>query len=208
MTFRPHLLAAACLALLPHLAATAALELRPGGMVYDSEADLTWLLDWNAAAGSPFDDGPSATDGRMSWNQARAWADALSWGGVEDWRLPTSNTCFGFGCQGSEMGRLWYAVLGQTAGQQATSTEPFQNLMAAPYWSGSTLPGAPGQAWYFNALGGSQNLLPQTAQAHAVAVRAGDVASPVPEPGTAWLAMAGLAVAAGVSRRRSAQAGA
>lgn len=203
MRFRPHLLAAACLAMLPHLSADAALLLRPGGMVYDSDTDLTWLVNWNAAAGSSFDDGPSATDGRLSWAQASAWADALSWGGAEDWRLPASDLCFGFGCQGSEMGRLWYVALGQTAGQQPTSTAPFTNLMFAPYWSGSTLPGAPGQAWYFNALGGSQNLLPVSAQAHAVAVHAGDVASMVPEPGTGWMALAGLAVAAGLTRRRT-----
>jgi hypothetical protein len=197
-------LAAAALALLASLPATAALELRPGGMVYDTDADLTWLLDWNAAAGGPYDNGSSPSDGRMSWANAIAWADALVWGGADDWRLPASDACFGFGCRGSEIGHLWYDVLGNVAGQPATSTAPFQNLMPAIYWTATQPVGSSGQAWYFNALGGSQNLLSLSAQAHAVAVRQGDVLQAVPEPATAWLALAGLGVAACVAQRRRA----
>ncbi|KPF48049.1 hypothetical protein IP87_18915 [beta proteobacterium AAP121] len=170
-------------------------------MVYDRAADLTWLIDWNAAAGSAFDDGSSAQDGRMSWASAMAWADALQWGGVDDWRLPTAVPCFGFGCQNSEIGRLWYEVLGNRAGLPAVNTEPFEHVAFAPYWTGTAQAGAPAQAWYFNTLGGSQNLLPLAAQAHAVAVRQGDVLSQVPEPPMAWLALAGLAITACASRR-------
>lgn len=195
------LVSACALFALAPLSAQAALELRPGGMVYDRAADLTWLIDWNAAAGSAFDDGSSAQDGRMSWASAMAWADALQWGGVDDWRLPTAVPCFGFGCQNSEIGRLWYEVLGNRAGLPAVNTEPFEHVAFAPYWTGTAQAGAPAQAWYFNTLGGSQNLLPLAAQAHAVAVRQGDVLSQVPEPPMAWLALAGLAITACASRR-------
>ena len=200
------LIATSALVALAPLSAQAALELRPGGMVYDRASDLTWLIDWNAAAGSAFDDGSSAHDGRMSWASAMAWADALEWGGADDWRLPTAVPCFGFGCQDSEIGHLWYEVLGNRAGLPAVNTAPFEHVAFAPYWSGTAQAGAPAQAWYFNTLGGSQNLLPLTAQAHAVAVHQGDVLSSVPEPPMAWLALAGLAVTAGASRRLRAAA--
>lgn len=182
-------------------AADAALLARPGGLVYDTVSDLTWLVDWNAAAGSAWDDGSSASDGRMSWAGAMAWAESLEVGGVDDWRLPTSNACFGFGCRGSELGHLWYEVLGLPGGVTPASMAPFERVMAAPYWTST--PHSAGLAWYFNAQGGSQNVFPLTAQAHAVAVRPGDVLLAVPEPASAWLALAGLAAAAGTARRRA-----
>lgn len=180
--------------------AQAALLQRPGGMVHDTQSNLTWLIDWNAAAGSAFDDGDSATDGRMSWAAASAWAAALQWGGVDDWRLPASSTCLGFNCRSSEMGALWYTTLGHAAGVTPASQAPFQQVRAAPYWTGTPLAGATGMAWYFNAQGGSQNVFPMSAQAHAVAVRMGDVAL-VPEPPAAAQWLAGLAGLVGVGRR-------
>ncbi len=180
-------------------AAQAALQLRPGGLVYDTASDLTWLVDWNAGAGSAFDDGSSAVDGRMSWASAMAWADALQAGGVDDWRLPAADGCLGFGCRGSEFGRLWYEALGLPGGVTPASMAPFERVQAAPYWTSTPL-GA-GTAGYFNAQGGSQNGLPMAAQSYAVAVRRGDVAL-VPEPATAWLLLAGLAIAAGAWRRQ------
>lgn len=193
---------AATLLTLAAPAADAALQARPGGMVYDTGSDLTWLVDWNAAAGSAWDDGSSAVDGRMSWSSAMAWAEALDIGGIDDWRLPWSNACFGFGCRGSELGHLWYEVLGLAAGVPPGSMAPFEQVQSAPYWTGTAYAGGPGLAWYFNAQGGSQNVLPTSSQAFAVAVRVGDVATAVPEPATAWLALAGLALAAGAAQRR------
>jgi hypothetical protein len=57
---------------------------RGNGMIYDTDQDLTWLQDANYAKTSGYD-----ADGRMPWNQAMAWADGLSFGGYDDWRLPT-----------------------------------------------------------------------------------------------------------------------
>ena len=42
--------------------------------VYDTVLDLTWLADWNAGAGSSFDNGSDTTDGGMTWANANAWA--------------------------------------------------------------------------------------------------------------------------------------
>jgi hypothetical protein len=57
---------------------------RGNGMIYDSDQDLTWLQDANYAKTSGYD-----SDGRMTWDEAMAWADSLIFGGYDDWRLPT-----------------------------------------------------------------------------------------------------------------------
>ena len=82
---------------------------------YDSDLNITWLRDANVNGGT------------LDWVAAVAWADGYSFGGYSDWRLPTSDTCEGFNCTGSEMGHLWYVELGNQAGQM-TNTGGFQNL--------------------------------------------------------------------------------
>ena len=81
---------------------------------YDSDLNVTWLRDANV-------------NGLMNWTTAVSWADGFNFGGYSDWRLPTSDTCEGFNCTGSEMGHLWYVELGNQAGQM-TNTGGFQNL--------------------------------------------------------------------------------
>ncbi len=64
--------------------AEAALYDRGGGLIYDSDLNLTWLQDANYAKTSGFD-----INGRMDWKSAVDWADKLVYGGYSDWRLPT-----------------------------------------------------------------------------------------------------------------------
>jgi hypothetical protein len=61
------------------LSAQAALVARPGGMVYDTVQNITWLQNWN-------------TIDLMDWTTANNWANNLVFGGFDDWRLPTTNT--------------------------------------------------------------------------------------------------------------------
>lgn len=73
--------------------ADAALLDRGNGLIYDTVLDVTWLQNANAAAGSPFDDGVSATDGIMTWANAMGWVDGLTYADsagtvYDDWRLP------------------------------------------------------------------------------------------------------------------------
>lgn len=76
--------------------AQAALMDRGGGLLYDSDLNVTWLQDANYAAGSTYDGIDGAFDGRMRWVNAIAWAENLSYYDsvrnvtYDDWRMPTS----------------------------------------------------------------------------------------------------------------------
>lgn len=70
--------------------------------VYDTVLNLTWLADWNAGAGTSFDNsgplGSSKVDGRMTWTNANAWAASLTEDGG-GWVLPTVLDTDAPGCQ-------------------------------------------------------------------------------------------------------------
>ena len=88
---------------------------RGGGLIYDSDQDLTWLVNANYAAlelsdmrvaevisevgsvaghtliPSDFYKTPIGIyTGAMKWWGAMAWAETLVYGGFDDWRLPTT----------------------------------------------------------------------------------------------------------------------
>src|SRR5262245_17394520 len=75
-----------------------------GGMIYDTDYDLTWLQDANYSRTSGFD-----ADGFMTWNEAMDWASGLVYSGYDDWRLPSAydldgtGPCIGPNCIESEM---------------------------------------------------------------------------------------------------------
>lgn len=110
-------------------AAQAALIDRGGGLIYDSDLDVTWLQDANYAKTSGYD-----ADGPMTWSQAVTWAADLSYYDsvrnvtYTDWRLPTttdigepgahycnySGTDCGYNVDpaSSEMAHLYFTELG------------------------------------------------------------------------------------------------
>lgn len=110
-----------------------ALDSASAAFFYDTTLNITWLANFNAGAGSVFDDGSSSTDGQMGFLNANAWAASLNLGGFTGWRLPTvspSNGSFfqygfvnngstdeGFAKTGtgwgstSELGHLYYVTL-------------------------------------------------------------------------------------------------
>ena len=61
----------------------AALLDRGGGLIYDSDLGITWLQDANYARTSGYH-----STGKITWNDAVAWADSLVYQGYDDWRLP------------------------------------------------------------------------------------------------------------------------
>ena len=196
------------------LSAQAALVARPGGMVYDSVQNITWLQNWN-------------TNGLMDWTTANNWANDLVYGGFSDWRLPTTNTTassncdsiidagpsfprqyFGLNCTGSEMGHMFYNEFGAIAGDgilagsNAANLAMFTNVQSVDYWSGTEFAPDPGYAWNFLTSVGFQFIGVKNVAMYAVAVRPGDVAA-IPEPQTYAMLLAGLgALAVAVRRRR------
>jgi hypothetical protein len=70
--------------------AQAALVDRGGGLIYDTDLNITWLKDANYAKTSSYD-----ADGRMNWAAATTWAANLSYfdsvrnQNLTGWRLPT-----------------------------------------------------------------------------------------------------------------------
>lgn len=94
------------LGLMAATATQAALFDRGGGLIYDQDLDITWLANANV-------------NGLMTWNGAMTWASNLSYYDsvrnvtYTDWRLPTSDTCSGYNCTGSEMGaeEMWNEII-------------------------------------------------------------------------------------------------
>jgi hypothetical protein len=133
--------------------AQATLVDRGGGMIYDTELNITWLQNWNQAKGSGYDVGPpegsEQNNGAMSWTNALLWADRLVWGGYSDWRLPTMIDSGEPGCTPtangpdcgenvltkvgntvySEMAHLWYVTLGNKS-----FNDPVTGIAPQPGW--------------------------------------------------------------------------
>jgi len=143
--------------------AQAELHNRGGGMIYDDVLDITWLWDANYAQTSGYD-----SDGLMGWEEAVAWAAQLSYGGYDDWRLPSALNKDGLlvpcdttnvDCPDSELGHLFHVTFGfgvdnplwpsHTRQEMIDDAKrPFINLQLV-YWTGTTVAGVPGRAWAF-----------------------------------------------------------
>jgi hypothetical protein len=187
----------------------AALFDRGGGMIYDSDLNITWLQDWNV-------------NGLMLWDQANSWAEGLTVGGFTDWRLPVAadTWCQGYGCA-SELAHMFYDVFGGTSGKSVLSGANTANLSMfvniqddlepsfAAYWMGTEdvhHPGYHKELWMIDAGGGIfgggvQGATGDPERLYAVAVRPGDVISAAPEPETWALMLLGLGAMAGLGRR-------
>jgi len=135
---RSHLFSTLCLCVFIFTVASsnAALIDRGGGLIYDSDQDLTWTQD---AGMSGY---------RSSWDDAKAWAENLAFGGVGGWRLPTTtqfddSTCSGdvrsagvnnlfyehrLDCRGGEMELLTYL-------HDPWNNPLFENVNRTRYWT-------------------------------------------------------------------------
>ena len=186
--------------------ANATLYDRGGGLIYDSDQDITWLQNANYAGII------------MNWANAVAWADTLSYydsvRGVtwDDWRLPTTmdgpyvygydgTTTAGHNITTSEMGYMYYVNLGNLgyyttdgnyqSGYGVNNTGPFDNLQPIFSWSGTEYASEPACAWGFFFYNGLQTITGKAGGGFAWAVRPGDV-SAVPIPSAIWLLGSGL----------------
>jgi len=160
---------------------------RGGGMIYDSDQNITWLQDTNL-------------DGLMVWSEAMVWADQLEYGGYENWRLPSSPaTAQGFINEG-ELGYLYYTELGNPSGGPLSNTGPFTNLRPYPIFWLDAEPLGPTSAWEFDFFIGFQNAGWNLDSNPTWAVRDGDVA-PVPIPSAMLLLGSGLIGLIGFRRK-------
>ncbi|MBI4684347.1 MAG: hypothetical protein HY755_04010 [Nitrospirae bacterium] len=112
---------------------------RGGGLVFDTDLNVTWLQDLNYAITSGYD-----ADGKMSWDQANTWAGNLVVGGYDDWRLPTfdpDNTRPLVAISSNEIGSLLMVLSDGWTHSGYEETTPFFNFTANDstwewYWTG------------------------------------------------------------------------
>lgn len=210
--------------------ANAALMSRLDGLAYyDTVSDLTWLADANYAFTSGYatqyangDPHSSTTNvqasGAMGWEAAMAWVVDLEVAGVSGWRLPTTlqpdpscsqqspiHGSYYNNCTGSEMGNMFYNVLGGVAGYNIGTTHNnnyylFSNV-GLTSWSSTERDTS---AWSFAMRGGNQRTFDKSVSNYAWAVHDGDVAAlaSVPLPAAAWLFGGGFLGLIGVAGRR------
>lgn len=142
------------------------------GTVYDPNQQLIWLKDWDV-------------NGEHDWFTQSDWAQDLVFAGSSDWRLP-------------EIGE--YRTLHDEFGS-LIALGAFNNPRFGLYWSGTAT--WPGHGWVIDIGGGYPLSSPNPSyKLFAVAVRSGDVASPLPEPGTHMLVLLALVAGYGASIRK------
>jgi len=206
--------ASAVTALVLSTSVNAALVERLGGLAYyDTEADLTWLTDANSFGTL------SGGTGAIEWSNAQSYVENIFVvEGIDGWRLPTTTwpdeSCNDYdyynqrvnyrNCSGSEMGNLYYNVLGNED-DLLINTGPFINFQNGIYWSSTVDASAPESwAWGFDMRNGDQYSYGMNDDHYVWLVHDGDVAelSPVPVPSAIWLFGSGLIGLAGMARRK------
>lgn len=188
-------------------AAQAALIDRGGGLIYDTDLNITWLANANYGAGSSYDTADGYNDGSMTWQNAMDWTANLAYYDsvrdvvYDDWRLPAispldpscaqqySNASYGLNCTGSEFGHVVNAELGLMDpeinlaydgiyGPVAANYGPFTNVRPNGYWFGTEYSGNNAYAWTFIIDSGNTGFTPKAyGGTYAWAVRDGDVYS-------------------------------
>ena len=174
---------------IPALAHSALLSRLGGLAYYDDVANLTWLADANAAKTSGYD-----ANGLMTLSDANTWVTNLVVNGVSGWRLPTtelndpscnnqhSGEAIGYNCTGSELGNLFYNVLGGSPSVSITTThntnyDLFSNIESYYYWSKTEYLPNTRYAWNFSTTNGYQKINSHRYKFYAWAVISGDIES-------------------------------
>lgn len=193
-------------------AVQAALIDRGGGLIYNTNLNVTYLADLNyaktsgyaatgVAPGTLYDANAVWTDGRMGWHAALNWAHGLEYGGYDDWELVTWN----------QLGHLFATELGNRANEsvfdqtgdtaeQVANMALFTNIQEGVYWIGLPHTNVDGVVTLLTAFGVWQ-FTDADDPSLAIAVRPGDIGVAVPEPETWVLSLLALAAAIAIPRR-------
>ena len=186
----------ACLAVVSINVSAVVLEERLGGLAYyDPDADLTWLANANVA-------------GTANWWDAIAWGVDFTVGGVDRWRIPTTvHDWAGINIVGSELGNLFYNVLGGVAGTPISAIhnanyDLFNNIQDDIYWTSQAGGLDYGEAVSVSMFNGIQYHDDMERLRFTWAVYTGDVEA-VPVPAAVWLFASGLIGLVGFARRKA-----
>lgn len=178
-----------------------------GAFLYDPDADVTWVNDWNLAWSTNYDDvapvpAEVGANGAMTWQAANDWAAGLTLAGSSGWRLPSVNFdsgCYNAfprpanaisACTSGEFSSLWTETLGGDFSDRPgvldnqDQVTQFDNIQAGSYWTASLNDRDPSgnSAQAFSTFGGYvQDGV--DSRRYAVAVHDGDVAAGLPDPG-------------------------
>jgi hypothetical protein len=198
-------------------------------MVYDTVLDITWVRDASLCVtlNNCVNRDDTFLTGGMAWDESSVlWANALVFGGFDDWRLPYASVSagagpittltFGFPCTGAggadevacrdnEMAYMFYYNLdgnffdNKTGTQTAVGDEELTGIRPV-YWSGTEF--GSNDAWNFHFFFGFQDDDDKLTPLSAWAVRPGDLAAAIPEASSLLLFGLG-ALGLGWLRRRA-----
>jgi hypothetical protein len=180
-----------------------------GRAAYDDVLDITWVTD-------------AGLSGEGGWREQVAWADGLSLGGAQDWRLASISVAAGLptgvadrggivdcststerACRDNELGYMYYHNLGGSEGDDLTGNQTVDGVdlmnIQSYYWSGTELDST--SAWDFNFGSGTQGLGRKLNDNYGWAVRSGDIAV-IPVPPAVWLFGSGLLGLLGLAKRK------
>jgi len=194
---------------------------------YDTALNITWLADANLAKTSGYDaDGMMSWGAASAWAANLNVGGVTGWrlptlvdsgaAGCAQVANGGSDCGYNVSPSTSEWAHMFYVTLGNKgqnspsgatqSGSGLTNSGAFSNLQSGPYWTGVEVPSS-GYAWFFGTGKGIQNVGPQGNAYFAWAVHAGDVASlgnvtsPVPEPESLALVLAGIGATLLMRRR-------
>ena len=178
------LMIAVCMMICIATNANADLIDRGGGLIYDTDLNITWMQDTNPTY--------------MTWQNAMAWASALEYQGYDDWRLPSMTINYMNWTTNPNCAEMAHLSLVD----QINYDNPGPFTIGRNYYWANNAKGSivafssnyPVTEFYTNRWSGGERL-------GAWAVRNGD-STPVPEPATMFLLGSGLIGLAGVIRKR------